>query len=161
MELGEAPPAAPRTLPKGFAFRQKWSQNMGTVIGGAMFLVALIIFSAFLSVKSFGALVAVPLLLVGGIVFWKGWRSGCGVLKAFRSGVAVEGRVASVRLDETQSINQRHPWVMTYHFAVGESLMEGSLTSFNSTLGTRSSGQSLWVLYAADDPAQNTIYPPV
>ena len=149
-------------MPKGFAFRQKWSRNLSTLGGAGLFLIAALFAVAFFKARSYGPLAAtVPFLLAGGTIFWHGWRSATGVLNAYRSGVAVRGKVASVRLDTTQSINKRHPWELTYHFQAGEALVEGSITSFNSTLGTRSSGQALWVLYVADDPSQNTIYPSV
>ena len=126
-----------------------------------MFLIASLFFAAFVNVRSFGALAPLLFMIVGAVLFRQGRRTATGVLNAFRRGVAVEGKVASVRLDETQSINQRHPWVFTYQFPVGNELVEGSLTSFNSTLATRSRGQPLWVLYVPDDPGQNTIYPPL
>jgi len=161
MELGEPPPPPPRVLPKGFEFRQKWSRNVGTLAGCGLILIASLFFVAALKARSFAAMVPLLFMLAGVSLFWHGWRTACGILKAYRKGVVVEGEVVEVRLDKTQSINQRHPWVMTYHFPVGNELVEGSITSFNSVLGTRGGGQPLWVLYVPDDPTQNTIYPPI
>ena len=161
MELGERPPSPPRVLPKGFEFRQKWSRNVATLAGIGLVLIASLFFVAALKARSFAALAPLLFILGGASLFRHGWQTACGVLKAFRKGVAVEGKVVEVRLDKTQSVNQRHPWVMTYQFPVGNELIEGSITSFNSTLGTRGGGQPLWVLYVPDDPTQNTIYPPI
>lgn len=161
MGLGDAPPSAPRVLPKGFAFRQKWSHNLGTLAGGILFLVSSLVFVGFVNARSWGALAPLFFMLLSAAMFIHGRRSAVAVLNAFRYGVAAEGKVDSLQLDTTQSINQKHPWVMTYHFPVGGSLVEGKLTSYNSTLGKRSVGQPLWVLYLESDPTQSTIYPPL
>jgi hypothetical protein len=94
-------------------------------------------------------------------MFRHGWKHATAILRAFREGTAVAGTIASVSLDRTQSINQVHPWKMIYHFTVDGHRHEGTVTSFDSTLGSRAGGQPIWVLYVPADPAQNTLYPPL
>lgn len=161
MELGEPPPAAPRTLPKGFEFREKWSHNILALVGGIFFLIGTLLFLVLIIVIPVGALL--PFLFMAGGIFMMriGRKKANGVLNSFRQGVAVEGKVSGVQLDTSQTLNGRHPWVMTYLFPVGNETVEGSLTSFSSTIESRSKGQPLWVLYMQEDPAQNTIYPPI
>lgn len=160
-ELGEEPPPAPRKLPKGFAFRTRWSGNIATIAGGAFFVVASLFFTAFLKARTFAALVPLFFMVGGFFLFRQGWIHASKVLRAFRRGIAVGGEVYECRIDRTQSMNGEHPYKLTWHFTVEGRQYEGSVTSFDSTLGSRGRGQPVWVLYVPRDPEQNTLYPPV
>lgn len=160
MELGPQPPPAPRALPKGFAFRQRFSQNIATILGGVLFVIGTPMTLGVLAQRPWAA--AFPaLLMVGGFFSLRhGLKSAESVLRAFREGVAVEGKIASVMIDTSQSINEKHPWKLTYHFVADGFENEGVLVSWDSTINNRARGQPLWVLYVEDDPSQNTVYPP-
>ncbi len=161
MELGPAPPDAPRALPRHFAFRLKWSQNIGVIIGLGMLLICGVMFAAMLKAHTWLAVAPALFSLLGLLAFVSGRRDAANTLRAFRHGMAAEGRIASVAQDTTQSVNGRHPWRMVYHFTAGDQPREGVITSFDSTLASRRSGQPLWVLYMPDDPDQSTPYPPL
>jgi hypothetical protein len=159
--LGPPPPPIPRTLPKGFEFRQKWSGNILALIGGMFFFIGSFIFLAFLVL---GLLIGTPLPLLfmtmGFVMLLIGRRRARSTVNAFKRGTVVEGKVASVVHDQSQTMNGVHPWKLTYHFPVGERLHEGAVISWDSTISARAPGQSLWVLYLPQDPEQNTTYPP-
>jgi hypothetical protein len=161
MELGPPPPATPRTFPKHYVFRVRWAQNFMALIGAGFTVVGTLLFLP-LAINMMWA-AALPLLfMIGGFsMFWHGWKTASGRLRAFRHGLAVEGKIASVGKDTSQSVNGRHPWRLVYHFPVGEQMHEAVITSFNSTIGQRSTGQPLWVLYIESDPTQNALYPPL
>ena len=161
MEIGPEPPDPPRMLPKGFEFRLKWSRNAAVLAGLGMMFITGLMFTAMIKAKIWFSVVPALFFLMGFFLFRYGRKTAVSTARAFRRGIAAEGRVASVSLDTTQSINGRNPWRLVYHFTAGEQQREGVLTSFDSTLGGRSAGQPLWVLYLADDPDQCTIYPPV
>ena len=161
MELGEPPPAVPRPLPKGFEFRQKWSNNVVALVGGIFCAIGTLLFLVMICVLPVGAPLPFLFMVGGAFMMRAGRKQANGVLNAFREGVAVEGNVSGVQLDMSQTINGRHPWIMTYLFPVGGELVEGSVTTFSSAVETRSKGQPLWVLYLQDDPEQSTIYPPI
>ncbi len=161
MELGEPPPTVPRSLPRGFEFRQKWSHNVVALVGGIFFLIGTLLFLVFIFVLPVGALLPFLFMIGGAFMMRIGRKKANGVLNAFRHGVAVQGSVSSVHLDTSQTINGRHPWVLTYLFPVGSEMVEGSITSFSSAIETRAKGQPLWVLYLQDDPAHSTVYPPI
>lgn len=160
-ELGEPPPPAPREFPKGFAFRTRWSGNIATLVGGAFFLLGAFFVLAFLMAKSFAALFPLLFVVGGYFMFRHGWHHASRVLGAYRHGTAARGEVFSCSMDRTQHVNGNHPFKLVWHFTVEGHHYEGSLTSFDSTLGSRGRGQPLWVLYYPGDPGQNTIYPPV
>ena len=159
--LGAPPPPVPRPLPRGFAFRQKWSRNILAIVGGIFLCIGGFIFLAFLLL---GLLIGTPLpllFMLGGFVMLRiGRRGAASTLNAFVRGTVVEGKVASVSQDHSQSINGQHPWQLTYHFPVSGQLHEGTVVSWDSTITARAPGQPLWVLYLPNDPEQNTTYPP-
>ena len=161
MSLGSPPPAAPRVLPPQYVFRLRWSRNIATLVGGGFFLVGTLLFLPMAIAGTWAALLPAFFMLGGFSMFRYGWRHASGILRAFRDGRAVEGRIASVSWDTTQRINDQHPWKLVYHFPVGEQMCEGSITTFDSTVGSRMSGQPLWVLYNEADTSQSTIYPPL
>ena len=160
-DLGPPPPATPRALPSGYEFRTRFL-NLAVLLGLAFTLLPLVFLIPLLKQGHWLASVIPALFVLGGFSCLRhGWRHAAGIIRAFRHGVAIAGQVDSVSLDTTQSVNQKHPWKLTYHFTVEGRLHEGVATSFDSTFAKRSSGQPLWVLYAESDPSQNTLYPPV
>lgn len=161
MGLGEAPPPAPRALPRGFAFRVKWSRNAPVLIGLGCVLISGLMLFAMIKAKTWLAIAPALFVAAGVTMFAYGRNRAVGILRAFRRGAVAEGKISEVRLDTTQSVNGRHPWKVVYQFPVKEALCEGSFVSYDSTVGQRGSGQPVWVLYAAGNPAENTLYPPV
>jgi quercetin dioxygenase-like cupin family protein len=139
--LGAPPPAVPRPLPKGFAFRRRWSHNILALVGGIFFLVGGFIFVAFVLL---GLLIASPLpllfMLAGFVMLRIGRRQAASMLNAFIRGTAAEGKVVSVAQDTSQTMNGAHPWRLTYHFAAGGQLHEGSVVSWDSTITARAAG---------------------
>ena len=161
MELGPPPPPVPRELPKGFAFRQRFSKNIATILGLVISIFSLLFVLAMLRAKPWVAVLPGIMFLGGFSMLRYGWKSASATLRAFRHGMATEGKVVKLRLDTSQSINNEHPWKLTYHFTAGSQQHEGVLISWDSTTGMRSTGQPLWVLYVENDPSQCTLYPPV
>ena len=160
--LGEPPPPVPRPLPKGFAFRQKWSSNVLALVGLIFFLVGSLLTVAFLIIGLLVGILLPLLFVIGGLVMLRiGRRAAARTLTAFVRGTAVEGKVFSVLQDHSQTVNGQHPWKLTYHFPVNGQVHEGSLVSFDSTVTLRAPGQPLWILYLPNDPEQNTAYPPL
>jgi hypothetical protein len=148
-------------LPKGFAFRQKWSRNILSLVGGVFFVIGGILTFALLFLGGWPALFPLLFALGGYAMMRSGRRSAAATLNAFTRGTAVKGKVVSVTMDYSQSINGQHPWKLVYHFPVGGEWQEGIAVSWDSTVTMRAAGQPLWVLYLPEDPEQNTLYPPL
>lgn len=161
MEIGPEPPPPPRLLPRRFEFRLKWSRNIAVICGMAFMLFGGLMLSLALKARAWFAIIPGIVFVMGFFMFRYGRQEAAGTIRAFRHGFATEGKIAGVSVDTTQSINGRHPWRLVYHFMVETQQHEGVLTSFDSTLGNRSAGQPLWVLYLRDDPEECTIYPPL
>jgi hypothetical protein len=160
-DLGPPPPEAPRELPKGFAFRILWSGNVLVLIGAVFGGISTILFFPMLLLIPPAALLPLLFMILGFVLFRIGRKGAKRTLKAFVHGTAVRGEIADVSRDLSESTNGQNPWKLTYHFAVEGTAHEGSAKSYDSTVGKRTPGQPVWVLYLAKDPAQNTIYPPL
>ncbi len=160
-ELGPPPPDAPRELPKGFAFRQLWSGNVLVLVGTIFGSIGTILFFPMLLLFPPAALLPLIFMILG-FFFFRGGRKGAKrTLKAFVHGRAVRGEIADVSRDLSETTNGQNPWKLTYHFTVEGQIHEGLAKSYDSTVGKRTPGQPLWVLYLEKDRAQNTIYPPL
>lgn len=160
-ELGEPPPPPPRRLPRGFALRTRFTRNIATIAGSGFLIVGGMIFVPMVHAKTWAALFPAFFMLGGFFMFRIGWVEASTILRAFRKGIATRGEVFECSLDRTQSVNGQHPFKLTWHFTADGHPYEGTLTSFDSTLGSRARGQPVWVLYVPGDPAQNTLFPPV
>ncbi len=158
--IGEPPPA-PRDLPKGFEMQQKWGRNPLAIVGGIFLLIGAIQFIVFIFVLPF--IVPLPLifLIVGFFLYRAGRRQSNRAIRAMRDGRAVKGQLREVYVDETLRVNQRHPYRLVYEFDTGLEKVEGFAQTFDDTAAERLPGQPVWVLYVENEPALNTIWPPV
>lgn len=161
MELGEPPPPVPRVIPSKYEFRVKWAHNLPALVGAIFFAIGTLIFLPLIVSLPVAALLPLLFMVGGFFMFRHGRKKAAASLKAFRYGTAVAGKIAGLDIDTSQSINGRHPWRLVYHFPVDGQTHEGIITSFDSTVASRSSGQPLWVVYVAEDPTQNAVYPPL
>jgi hypothetical protein len=161
MELGPPPPPTPRVLPKGFALRTRLTGNVATWVGLIFFTFGSLMAVAIFFASPWATLFPLFFALGGFGMLRLGLTQANNTLRAFRFGTAVAGQVHSVGLDSSNRINDQYARKLTYHFQIENQLHEGTLSSFDSTLSTRRSGQPLWVLYLPEDPTKNTLYPPV
>lgn len=160
-ELPPPPPASPRELPAGYEFHSKWSGNIAVIIGLIFTVLSALFTYAALLHKSWGAVVPGLMLLAGFSVFRYGRNKAVRIIRAARHGTAIAGEVASLNIDTTMSVNHKHPWKLAYHFTVDGHVWEGTVVTFDTTVAKKHHGQPLWVVYMPDDPAQNSLYPPV
>ena len=160
MELGPPPPPTPRKLPKGFIVRS-FFMNLATILGLAFTFMGSLMVVPMVMQKMWQAVFPGFFLLGGLSLLWHAFKLAVSTVRSFRHGVAVEGKIASVSKDTTQTMNGQHPWKLVWHFEHEGQQIEGSHISFDSTLGERSRGQPLWVLYQKNAPHHSTIYPPL
>lgn len=162
MELVPEPPPAPRELPAGFARKQKWTGNPLALVGLIFSLVGWILLVVMVLVLPLFAFIPLIFVVLGWILLRAGKKMAAKTLSAFRFGRAVKGTITEVQIDSQYEVNGRHPWRIGYAFtsASGEK-HEGSASTFDSSAQDRQRGQPIWVLVVDENPAQNTIYPPV
>ena len=159
------PPPPPRVFKDSFVWRKLGSD--GWAIAAGVFLLLGVIFT----------LVGIPLIfVVVGIVFvplgllflgagapiliWR-YNQAQQTLNVLRVGEAMLGDIVDVTENYAVTVNNRHPWTITYSFRVDDQQYEGKTTTLRPVGFTHQPGQPTYILYLEDDPTQNTIYPPV
>ncbi len=164
-----APPPAPRNLPGDYVWRMLWTDGWSItafvfcLLGGIFTVLGFSLTAAVVA-----AFVGVPFLLIGlpflgagvAVAAWR-YRHAQQVLTVLRTGEAVLGQIADASERTYISINNRHPWTITYRFQVAGQEQVGTATTLRAPDWRHGPGQPVYVLYLPDNPAQNTIYPPV
>jgi hypothetical protein len=141
------PPAAPRTLPRGYETRVRYWKNVSVMIG----MIFTIVF--FWSVLF-------PLVGIG--LWWYGARQASRWLRALTGGTAVEGTLTRVFVDTSQHIDREHPWRLDYRFETPGGPVEGHVISWDPLSGRREAGERVWVVFDPEEPAvANALWPPV
>jgi hypothetical protein len=159
------PPPAPRDFKNSFAWRQLVSDGWAIAAGvfaliGAIF--TLIGIPLILVVVGF-AFVPLGLLFLGAgvpILIWR-YNLAQQTLNVLRLGEPVMGSIVDIHENVAVEVNGRHPWTITYGFAVDGEEYEGQTTTLRPVGFTHQVAQPMYVLYLPDDPTQNTVYPPV
>jgi hypothetical protein len=159
------PPPAPRDFKNSFAWRQLISDGWAIAAGifaliGAIF--TLIGIPLILVVVGF-AFVPLGLLFLGAgvpILIWR-YNLAQQTLNVLRLGEPVMGSIVDIHENVAVEVNGRHPWTITYGFAVDGEEYEGQTTTLRPVGFTHQVAQPMYVLYLPDDPTQNTVYPPV
>jgi hypothetical protein len=159
------PPPAPRDFKNSFVWRNLMSDGWSIVAAIFAFIGATF------------ALIGIPLMLVVvgfvfvplGLIFlglgipvliWR-YTKTQQTLNVLRMGEPVLGTIVDIHENVAVEVNGRHPWTITYGFVVNGDEYEGKTTTLRPVGFTHQVAQSTYVLYLPDDPAQNTIYPPV
>jgi len=159
------PPPAPRAFKSSFVWRKLGSDG-GAIVGGVFLLVGVIFTSVGIPLALM--IVGIPFLILGLVFLGVGiplliWRYNKAqqTLNVLRVGVPVLGNIVDVTQNYSVTVNNRHPWTITYNFQVDNQEIEGKTTTLRPVGFTHRPGQSTYVLYLEGDPTQNTIYPPV
>lgn len=164
-----APPPAPRNLPGNYVWRMLLTDGWSVaafifgLLGGIFTIVGFGLTAAILT-----AFVGLPFLFIGlpflgagiAVAVWRYHRAQQ-VLAVLRSGEAILGQITDTSEKTYVTINDRHPWTIAYRFQVGGSEYAGAATTLRTPDWRQQPGQPVYVLYLPDNPAQNTIYPPV
>jgi hypothetical protein len=162
MDMGPAPPPPPRQLPKGFALKVGFTRNLATIFGLVISLFAGLITFALVSQGSWGAVFPGFFLLGGLALLRMGILNALHTLQAFRKGIAIKGRIASVTQDTQTKVNNRHPWNIVYTFESEGHSHDGKAITFDAETAVRLYGRPpAWVLVVEGKPDRNTLYPPV
>lgn len=163
----QTPPPAPRPIGSRYAWRLMASDGWAIaalVFGllGAVFSVVgvaltLGVVTAFLGIPfaAFGIL-----FLVGGAAAaaWR-YQEAQKSVEVLRSGEAVEGIITQVEINPHVRINGRNPWLIRYQFRANGQAYEGSVSTLNSPGPALQAGQRAYVLYLAQAPERNVLYP--
>jgi len=163
----QAPPPPPRQVPRNYIQRILLADPIATVAGilaliGTIFLgvglglivpaVTAVIGLVFTILSLCFLAVSIPLLA---------WRYGRakGLAEILRLGTPALGKIVSVYQSYHIRVNGRFPWSIVYRFAAAGQEFEGRVSTLSVPDLGQQAGKPVFVLYARDDPAKNTIYP--
>lgn len=131
---GPRPPATPRALPEGYVRRVRLWKNVLVIIG--------LVFTVLFCWTLVFPLIGIPMLVVGN-------RRALGRLHALRSGRATRGRITSVEIDRSETINGKHPWRITWeHDHHDGTRGEGACRVWDPVSARRAPGDAVWVVVA-------------
>lgn len=172
LSLPSEPPVAPAMPPRpvsgGKIFRLFFA-DPGASIGLILMVIGLIfapcgitlLFSApgNLATWIFIA-VGLGLLAPGGYLVFRGLRKALSQMRLLRAGQAVLGQIDQLGMDYSTTVNNRHPWIITYHFSAYGGEFSGRLTTLRDPGAAVQNGSSAYILYNPDRPEENTLYMP-
>ena len=165
--LPPPPPPAPRPISDNYAWRLVFDE--GWVIAalivafiGAIFFVV----GAVLTVLIITAIVGIPFALTGlaflggggAVTIWR-YQAARQTVEVMRNGVAVLGEIAAVDENVAVSVNEQHPWTITYRFQVVGRDFEGRVTTLHTPGPALKVGHKAYVLYLPNNPQYNALYP--
>lgn len=159
------PPPAPRDFKNSFIWRKLLSDGWSIAAGVFALIGAIFTLIGIPLIVVVVGIVFVPLglLLLGAgipILIWR-YQKAQHMLNVLRVGEPVLGTIADIHENIAVEVNGRHPWTITYQFQIDGQEYEGKTNTLRPVGFTHQPGQPMYVLYLEDDPAQNTIYPPV
>ena len=144
---GREPPPTPRRLPAGYENRIKYWKNVYVLIG--------IIFSIAFCWTIIFPIIGIPMWIMG---HGRARRT----LQALVHGAPTRGRILGVELDRSQSINNRHPWRITYELDLPDgSRRRCHAEAWDRAITAWQPGHVLWIVYDPQDPRTSAIWPPV
>lgn len=162
-----APSIPPRQVPK-MALGRLLKNQPGAIIGGIFLLIELFIFTVVtiaiapifrLSDSLFFIFFNLGFIVIGAVLFIRGFQKAQQTVKILRDGQAALGEISDVSLNYRVRINRRHPWVIQYKFKVLGSDYQGKLSTLSQPDSDHEPGKAVYVLYQPDNPQKNTLYP--
>jgi hypothetical protein len=165
---GPQPPPSPRHIPDQYKKDLLFSKNVGAFVGLAFAIVGVVV-----AVIGIGLVCVVPIVGLGLLLFGAVF-GGIGLtlrssargaamrkLEALMHGEVAEGKIVSVGPDMTESVNGRHPTRIDYVFTADGRLTSGATNGWDAVNMVRQPGEPLWVVFMANDPTANSIWPPI
>jgi hypothetical protein len=169
LSAGDPPPPPPRQLPKEFVRRARRASQFellfGSIFGGIGTVLGVIFTVVGISAGLWVFVLVGPLLVIVfggigfGVLYW-GRRRSHQLINTLTVGLAAEGVINDIYIDDTIQMNGRSPWKVHYTFTVGNLQVAGSQQAWNRDV-TLQPDTKVFVVYEPQDPGSNSIYPPL
>lgn len=157
----------PREISSSFAWR--WLLTDGWTIASFVFVIvggSFSISGAGLTLGIITAFVGIPFLIFGIAMLAGGlavliWRYDLAqkALNVLRHGLATRGEITALEPNYNVRINGRTPWTIGYKFTLDGNDYAGKVTTLNNPSVEMAPGNPAVVLYLADAPQFNGLYP--
>ena len=163
----DMPSAPPREISDKYRWKimqaDTWSITAGifALIGAIFSLVGFVltiaIVTAFVGIPFLG----MGLLFLGGggyVLYWR-YNEALKAVNILRNGEALLGRVTGAQTNYNVAVNGRNPLTISYQFRVNGKEYQSTVTTLNHLNLQYQPGQSICVLYLAENPEYNSLYP--
>jgi hypothetical protein len=159
------PPSPPREISSSFAWRwlltDGWSiaAFVFILLGGTFAITGLGLIAGIIT-----AIIGIPFALLGiaflggglGIAYWR-YQMAQNALNVLRHGQSTRGEISSVEPNYNVRVNGRNPWTIGYRFTLDGQEYTGTVSTLNTP--QVEPGNPTAILYLANDPKHNGIYP--
>lgn len=165
--LSPLPPPPPRPISDSYIWRLLAADG-GAIAGGIFAMLGAIftmvgvpltigIITAFVGLPFAG--LGIVFLGVGGLVLVRRYEAAQKTVSVLRLGQAAPGRILEVRENYNVTVNNRHPWTITYQFQMNGRNYEGKVSTLNRPDPQLQPERPAYVLYLPAAPEVNTLYP--
>lgn len=161
------PPPPPRPVPDSYFWKLLFNDSWGIIafifaILGACFSFLGVV----LTVAVVTAFVGLPFLGLGLLFLSTGviglimrGQEMKNIVLVLQHGLPLRGEITGIEENQMVSVNNRHPWKISYQFMLDGRMFEGEKSTLNIPSPTHQPGRTVCVLFLKDKPEINTIYP--
>jgi hypothetical protein len=161
------PPPAPRPVPDSYALKLLLTDGWGVTLIIFLFLGAVFSFlGVSLTIAVVTMFVGLPFLGIGLVFFLVGLvgllqrgQIMQNTVRVLQHGIPVRGEILDVEENTMVTVNNRHPWKITYQFSHNDNWLQGEISTLNPPGMNLQPEKPVCVLYLPDQPGLNTLYP--
>ena len=161
------PPPPPRSISNGYIWRLLLSDGAAIASGIIAFIGSIFtVLGGALTIAIITAFVGIPFLLLGlafliggGVIFYKRYQAFEKIMLVLREGVAAVGEIVSVEENYNVEVNHRNPWNIAYRFQVNGQEYTDKVSTLNRPGAALQPEKPVSVLYLANEPEINSLYP--
>lgn len=150
---GEKPDPAPRFLPTKFKNQLLYWKNTFSLVGIIFMIVGTPLILAF----GFGLI----FVIIGYFLYKKGKTTANETIQALEHGSCTEGIIEDIRLDYSQNINGRNPFIISYSFLAGNTKQIDNIVCWDEQNQLRTISDEIWVVYMPENPSISSPWPPI
>ncbi len=162
-----SPPPAPRSISDSYAWHLMMTEPSSIValvftILGSVFTILGIVLSVAINRVPVGVPFAIfgPVLLIVGLALGvTRYTNARQTVRVLREGQATEGEIVNVRENFAVTVNNRHPWIITYRFHQDGRDFQGQVRTLETPGPRLQAGKRSCVLFLPDAPQHNVLYP--
>jgi len=161
------PPPPPRPVPNSYFWKLLFIDSWGITalifaIMGAVFTflgigLTVAIVTMFVGLPFLG--IGLLFLSIGGVGLIIRGQEIKNIVLVLQNGHPLPGKITGIEENQMVSINNRHPWKISYQFTLDGRVFEGTKTTLNVPGSYHQPGRKVCVLYLQNKPEINTIYP--
>jgi len=161
------PPSPPRPFASSYIWRLVFADGVAIAAAIVALMGAIFFPLGFgLTLALITSFVGIPFLIIGVVLlggglyfFYTRYCQASLKVNALQNGLSAQGRITAVEINDSVKVSGRSPWTIAYIFEVNGQKFQGKVSTFNFPGTHLAQGKPAWVLYLAENPGYNVIYP--